>query len=91
MTLAYKPFGLVLGVLSGLIAARLFTVVWGLIDDEEPPEPTTRDSPLVKVILAGALQGAVFRATKTIVDRSGASGWEHLTGVWPGERKPDRT
>ena len=43
MSLIYKPFGIVLGILAGLLGKKLFDFVWTKIDDEEPPKATTRD------------------------------------------------
>jgi pectin methylesterase-like acyl-CoA thioesterase len=90
MKLLYKPFGLLAGILSGLLARRLFTALWGAIDDEEPPEPTTERASWPRVVGAAAVQGATFAATRAVVDRAGAKGFAHLFGVWPGEREPDR-
>lgn len=89
MKLLYKPFGIVLGIIAGLIGRQLFNFAWGKIDAEEPPEATTEMAPLVKVIGAAALQGAIFAAVRAAVNRGGAKGFAHLTGVWPGERRPD--
>ena len=44
MGLIYKPFGILLGILAGILGRRLFTLVWEKIDDEEPPEPTTEEA-----------------------------------------------
>jgi len=89
MKLLYKPFGLLAGIVSGLLARRLFTVVWGAIDDEEPPESKTERASWPRVLAAAAIQGAVFSGTRAVVDRVGARAFQHLFGVWPGERKPD--
>jgi hypothetical protein len=86
----YKPFGIILGLIAGLIGRQLFNVVWSKIDEEEPPEATTEQAPWPKVILASALQGAIFSAVRATVNRAGANGFAHLTGIWPGERRPDR-
>jgi Protein of unknown function (DUF4235) len=90
MKLLYKPFGLVMGILAAMLGKKIFDFAWSKIDDEEPPEPTTEQSPLPKVLMAAALQGAIFRLTRAAVDRAGARGFANLTGVWPGERRPDR-
>lgn len=90
MKLLYKPFGLVAGIVGGLLARRLFTVVWSLIDDEEPPEATTERASWTRVVAAAAVQGATFSATRAVVDRGGARAFEHLFGAWPGEREPDK-
>jgi len=90
MKLLYKPFGILAGIVGGLLARRLFTVVWGLVDDEEPPEAKTERASWPRVLAAAAIQGATFSATRAAVDRAGARGFEHLFGVWPGEKRPDR-
>jgi hypothetical protein len=90
MKLIYKPFGLLAGIVAGLLARRVFTVVWGAIDDHEPPEATTERASWTRVLAAAAIQGATFSATRALVDRAGARTFQHLLGVWPGERDPDR-
>jgi hypothetical protein len=76
-------------VLAGIVGRQLFSLIWSKIDDEDPPRPNTELAPWGKVVGAAAIQGAVFAATKAAVERSGAKGFAHLTGVWPGERRPD--
>jgi hypothetical protein len=90
MKLIYKPFGIVAGILAGLLARRLFTVIWSRIDDEEPPEAKTELASWSRVLSAAALQGVTFAVTKAAVDRAGARGFEHVFGVWPGEKTPDK-
>jgi hypothetical protein len=89
MKLLYKPFGIIFGILGGLLGKRLFDFVWTKIDDEEPPEATTEQAQWGKIVVAAALQGMIFRATRAVIDRQGARGWFYLTGSWPGEKRPD--
>ena len=89
MGVIYKPFGIVLGILAGLVGKRIFNVVWTKIDDEDPPKATTEEAPWGKIIIAAAVQGVVFKVTRVVVDRYGARGWSYLTGTWPGEKRPD--
>jgi hypothetical protein len=89
MKLLYKPIGILLGILAGLLGRKAFDFVWTKIDDEEPPEPTTEEASWRRVLAAAAVQGLIFRVTKVAVDRYGAIGWRHLTGTWPGEKRPD--
>ena len=87
--LIYKPFGIVLGIVAGVLSKKLFNTVWGIFDDEEPPKPTTKETNWPKVIAAAAVQGLVFKARRAVVDASGARGFEHLTGSWPGPSRPE--
>jgi Protein of unknown function (DUF4235) len=89
MALIYKPIGLLLGILAGLLGKRVFDFAWQKIDDEDPPKGTTEQSSWVKILGAAALQGVIFKTVRVAVDRYGAIGWRYLTGVWPGEKRPD--
>ena len=89
MKVIYRPIGLVLGILAGLVGKRLFNFAWTKIDDEDPPKGTTQQATWVKVLGAAALQGVIFKTTRVVVDRYGAQGWYYLTGSWPGEKRPD--
>ena len=91
MKLIYKPFGLVIGLLSGLVASKIFNAVWGILDKEEPPKPTTLDTSWPKVIGAAAVQGITFKVTRAVVDRGGAKGFAYLTGSWPGPRTTEKS
>jgi hypothetical protein len=89
MGLIYKPFGIVLGIFAALLGKRIFNFAWTKVDDQEPPEATTEDTTWQRVLAAAAVQGVIFKVTRVVVDRYGAIGWRHLTGVWPGEKRPD--
>ncbi len=60
MRLLYKPFGIVLGVLAGILGKRVFNFAWAKIDDENPPKATTQRSSWTKVLGAAALQGVII-------------------------------
>ena len=89
MGLLYKPFGLVLGIIGGLLGKRVFDFVWEKVDDQEPPEPTTQETSWRRLLAAAAVQGMIFRTVRFAIDRWGAIGWHYLTGNWPGEKRPD--
>ncbi len=89
MGLIYKPFGIVLGIVAALLGKRAFNFAWTKIDDQEPPEATTEATTWARLLSAAAMQGVIFKVTRVVVDRYGAIGWRYLTGVWPGERRPD--
>jgi len=89
MKILYKPFGLIVSIAAGLVARQVFNQVWGHIDDREPPKPTTKETSWGKLLGAVAVQGVTFAVTKAVVNRSGAKGFYWLTGVWPGEKRPE--
>jgi xanthosine utilization system XapX-like protein len=88
MKLLYKPFGLVLGIVGGLLGKQLFDYVWRKLDDQEAPEATTKETTWTKVLAAAAVEGIAFKATRAAIDRFGAKGFYYLTGSWPGEERP---
>ena len=90
MRLLYRPFGIILGLVAGFLSKSVFNFVWSRIDDEEAPKATIRDTSWAKVLLSAAVQGIVFQTVRAAVNRGGAQGFEYLTGVWPGEKTPDR-
>ncbi|WP_030934327.1 DUF4235 domain-containing protein [Streptomyces sp. NRRL B-24720] len=82
---AYKPVGLVLGALSGVLAGLVFRQVWKKVGHgDDAPDATDEERTWREVVLAATLQGAVFSAVKAIVDRGGATVTKRLTGTWPG-------
>ena len=64
MKLIYKPIGIVLGVIAGIIGKKVFEAAWGYIDDVEPPKPTTKHASLPKVLGAAAVEGIAFKPTR---------------------------
>ena len=85
MKLLYKPFGIVAGVFAGMTAAAIFKRVWKTVaDDGEKPDAKDKDRSWAEVVGAAALHGAVFGGVKAAVDRAAATGFEQLTGTWPG-------
>jgi hypothetical protein len=73
--LAYKPFGIAFGLLGGMLAGRVFGVVWKrLSKEDDTPQPLSDDYSTREVLLAATLQGAIFGLIKTAVDRYGMKG-----------------
>lgn len=82
--LAYKPVGLLAGVAAGTIAGAIFKQVWKVASgDDDAPNATDEDRGWTEVLLAAALQGAIFAVVKAMVDRGGAAGVRRMTGEWP--------
>jgi hypothetical protein len=86
MKILYKPFGMLIGVFGGMVAGAIFKRVWKLAArEEEAPEATDARRSWREVLLAAALQGAIFALVKAAVDRGAATATRKLTGFWPGE------
>jgi hypothetical protein len=84
--IAYRPIGLISGLLAGSLSAIVFKQVWKLIaQEEEAPSALQSEYKMREVVLAAAIQGAIFAAVKAAVDRAGARGFTQLTGTWPGD------
>jgi hypothetical protein len=87
--LLFIPFSVVGGLIAGFLSKKLFEGVWGLIDNEEPPEAEHREVSFPKVVVAAALEGAVFRATRAAVDHQSRRAFAGVTGSWPGDEAPE--
>ncbi|WP_020524393.1 DUF4235 domain-containing protein [Catelliglobosispora koreensis] len=82
--LVYKPLGMVAGALAGIAAGVVFKQVWRLIaDEDDTPNATDEDRTWTEILIAAAIQGAIFAIVKAAVDRGGATGIKQLTGKWP--------
>jgi hypothetical protein len=86
MKLLYKPLGMLVSVLGGILAAQLFSQLWRVLpgSSESAPESTDEGHSWKEVATAAALQGAVYGGVKAVVDRAGARGFQRVTGTWPG-------
>jgi hypothetical protein len=82
--LIFVPVSLV----AGLIGKRLFGVIWGVIEDDEPPKPEHHDVQIGKLLLALTIEGNVFSVTRGIVNRGARHAYARLTGSWPGDDRP---
>jgi hypothetical protein len=83
----YRPVGLAGSLAGGLIAGAIFKQVWRRVtpgDKPDPPKPLETEYPFKEILLAAAIQGAIFSVVKTVIDRQGARLFEKATGEWPG-------
>ena len=87
--LLFIPVSVSAGLLAGFVGKKTFDHIWGLIDDEEPPDSKHRDVSWGRLLLAGAIQGAIFRAVKEATDHGARRAFYRTTGTWPGEKHPD--
>lgn len=87
MKVLFVPIGILAGLAAGFAAQKGFERIWAVIDDEDAPEVEDREVSYPKLIAALALEGAVFRLVKGMVDRGARSGFASVTGTWPGEEE----
>jgi hypothetical protein len=87
--LLFTPFSIAAGLLAGFLGKKLFEQIWGMVDEEEPPEGKHRDISVPKMLIALAIEGAIFRAVKGASDHYAREGFMRLTGTWPGEEEPE--
>jgi len=84
--LAYRPIGLAGGLLAGLISGAIFKQIWKKVrDEDDAPSALQSEYRMREVIIAAAMQGAIFAATKAAIDRAGARVFTRVTGSWPGD------
>lgn len=84
----YKPVGLVAGLLGGVLAGAIFKRIWKLAaGEDEAPKATDAGRSWREILLAAAVQGAIFAVVKAAVDRVAAEGTHKLTGIWPGREE----
>ncbi len=85
----FVPFSLAGGLIAGLVAKKAFEGIWGLVDDQEPPDSEHRDVSYPKMAAALALEGAIFAIVRGFADHQARRGFERFTGEWPGEEEPE--
>ncbi|GHK05262.1 DUF4235 domain-containing protein [Streptomyces sp. NPDC003753] len=91
LPLVYRPVGFALGWASGALAGYAFQATWKAIrHEDDAPDALDRDRGWGEVLLAAALQGALFAVARSLADRTGAKAIERSTGVWPGGDKGGR-
>ena len=89
MKFAFVPLSIGLALVAGQLSKKLFDAVWGLVDDEEAPQPKHREVPLMKTAVALVVEGAIFRLVRGLTDHGARRAFAGVTGSWPGEERPD--
>jgi len=86
----FIPVSVAGSLLAGVVSRKLFDQVWQLVDAEDPPDAKDRDIRWSRLLIAGAVQGAIFRVVKEATDHGSRRAFYRTTGTWPGEKHPDR-
>lgn len=82
--IAFKPINIALGLGAGAVAGAIFKKVWQLTaGDDDAPDPHDEERGWGEIILAAAVQGAIFAVVRAAVTRGGATATKRLTGTWP--------
>ncbi|GAA3441713.1 DUF4235 domain-containing protein [Planomonospora venezuelensis] len=69
------------GMLGGALAGAIFKQVWKLASGkEEAPQATSEEYGWREVLVAAAVQGAIFGMVKAAIDRSAAQSIHRATG-----------
>lgn len=83
-TVALKPVNVALGFAAGALAGMVFKQVWKLASGEDDaPDAGDEDRGWGEILVAAAIQGAIFAVVRAAVQRGGAVGTRRLTGTWP--------
>jgi hypothetical protein len=80
---------MMLGLIAGSVGKKIFEQIWGLVDDEEPPDAKHRDISYPKLVAALLFEGAIFRLVKGLTDHGARQAFARTTGTWPGEEEPE--
>jgi hypothetical protein len=87
---AYKPVGILMGIAAGALAGVVFKQVWKLAaGDDDAPNATDEERGWGEILVAAAIQGAIFRAVRKLVDHQSRRAFAGALGTWPGEQRPD--
>ncbi|HEY6932790.1 MAG TPA: DUF4235 domain-containing protein [Marmoricola sp.] len=84
----YRPIGIVSSVLGGLVAGAVFKQVWKYATpgkQSDSPKALESEYTLRQVLVAAAVQGAIFAVVKAAIQRGGARMFQRATGDWPGD------
>jgi hypothetical protein len=84
----FIPFSIAASLIGGLLGRRLFSKLWAVVDEEEPPDASVKETTWRKVLAAAALQGAIFAAVRALTDRGARRAFFNFTGSWPGQQRP---
>ena len=83
--LFYRAISSGVAVLGGIAATTIFHRIWRASANEEAPSATDPRRSWPEILIAAAIDGAIFAVVKAALDRSIATAAHGLTGTWPGE------
>jgi hypothetical protein len=82
----YKLLSLGTSVVGGVVATAIFKRLWKVTaGEDEAPTATDARRGWPEILVAAALQGAIFAVVHAAIERGTAEGTRKLTGTWPGD------
>ncbi|MET9069674.1 DUF4235 domain-containing protein [Streptosporangium sandarakinum] len=76
-----KGTGAVTGLIGGAVAGAIFKQVWKLVSGkDEAPDPTSDQYAWKEILVAAAIQGAIFGVVKAVIDRTATGKIHRATG-----------
>jgi uncharacterized protein DUF4235 len=88
MSKLFPPISIIIGLLGGQIAKKIFSFIWSKVDDEDAPDPKFREINWVKLLIALIVEGAIARLVRGLIDHGARQAWMRGIGEWPGEERP---
>ncbi len=85
--LLYKPIGILSSLIAALAARQIFKQVWKHAtpgENAHAPKPLESEYQWREILVAAAIEGAIFSLVKAAVRRGGARAYQKWTGDWPG-------
>ena len=68
------------------VRAAIFKRIWKIAArEDDAPKATDAERGWREVLLAAALQGAIFALVKAVINRGAGEAIRRFTGVWPGD------
>jgi hypothetical protein len=82
----FKILGFFSGAFAGMLASAIVKKLWQVTPGEdEAPEATDTRRSWGEILIAAAVQGAIFAVIRAAVERVTATGAEKLAGEQPGD------
>ncbi|MFC6087368.1 DUF4235 domain-containing protein [Sphaerisporangium aureirubrum] len=80
--LAYRSVSALTGMAGGYLSGVIFKQVWKTVaGKDDAPQASSREYGWGEVLLAAAVQGAIFGVVKAALDRATAQSIENATGT----------
>jgi predicted metal-dependent enzyme (double-stranded beta helix superfamily) len=82
----HRPLSILVSVPAGMLAGAIFKRIWRIAArEDQAPSATDARRGWTEILVAAALEGAIFAVVKAALDRGTAHAAHQLTGTWPGD------